>query len=218
MIEFRSSSDNGSTNGWMITSIVSIVLVIIMAGFLIWVYMNYVEQKTNVETKISAAVSKAEKEQAEADEAKFNEREKEPNTTFIGPDDYGRVSFSYPKTWSVYVESDASKGGDYKAYLNPRYVLPVNSSQQFALRVLIENDDYVDVISSYDSLIKNGKLKSSTFTVNGVDGTRYDGSFSDDIRGSAVILKIRDKALTIRTDSDTFRTDFDKLIATIVFE
>jgi hypothetical protein len=46
---------------------------------------------------------------------------------------------------------------------------------------------------------------------------RLDGSFSTDIRGSAVIFKIRDKTVTIRTDADTFKPDFENIIKTINF-
>jgi hypothetical protein len=60
-------------------------------------------------------------------------------------------------------------------------------------------------------------LKSSAVKADDQNGTRLDGSFSKDIRGSAVIFKIRDKTVTIRTDADTFRADFDALVATITF-
>ena len=49
------------------------------------------------------------------------------------------------------------------------------------------------------------------------NGTRLDGSFTEDIRGSAVIFKIRDKTVTLRSDAETFRADFDALIKTITF-
>lgn len=218
MIEFRSSSDDGATNGWMVTAIVSFVMVLVLAGLSLWAFVSYREQKTNVDTRISAAIAKAEKEQADADEAKFAEREKEPNTTFTGPDDYGRVTFKYPKTWSVYIGKDASSGGNYEAYFNPGAVQPIGTDQQFALRVLIEEKSYDKVVATYDNLVKKGDLKSSTFTANGVNGTRLDGNFSKDIRGSAVMFKVRDKTLTVRTDADTFKADFDKLAATIEFE
>ena len=154
----------------------------------------------------------------DSDEAKFIARDKEPNREFVGPDDYGRLTFNYPKTWSVYVSQDVTQGGGtYQAYLNPVSVPVVSASQQFALRVTIEQKDYDTVISSYASLVKKGDLHSSVVSVNGSNGTRLDGNFSKDIRGSAVIYKIRDKTLTIRTDADTFKPDFEALIATIKF-
>jgi hypothetical protein len=180
--------------------------------------INYNEAKTNIDGKIDEAVTTAQKTQADEDEAKFTAREKEPTRQFVGPDDYGRLTFNYPKTWSVYINKDAStQGGTYEAYLNPVSVPAVSTSQQYALRVTIEEKDYDKVVSSYGSLVKRGDLKSSSVSANGVNGTRITGSFSKDIRGAAVIFKIRDKTLTLRTDANTFLTDFNALVKTIKF-
>lgn len=211
------SRENGFANGWMIATIGLIVVTSIVSGLAVWSYINYNDQKTNVDTKVADAVSIAKKAQADADETKFIQRDKQPNRQFVGPDDYGRVTFNYPKTWGVYVNKDASNGGTYEAYLNPVTVPTVSTTQQFALRVTIEQKDYDQVITSYESLVKKGDLKSSSVTVNGASGTQLNGSFTKDIRGSAVIFKIRDKTLTIRTDAKTFTTDFEALIKTIKF-
>jgi len=202
---------------WLIIAIVGIITTLIATGVMIWALINYFDQKDNVDTKVSTAVAEARKDQADADEAKFLERDKEPNRQFIGPDDYGRLMFDYPKTWSVYVESDARNGGDYEAYLNPGFVPPVENDTQLAVRVLIEDKEYDRVISSYQSLVSRGDLKSSTVKADEQSGTRLDGAFSKDIRGSAVIFRIRDKTVTIRTDAQTFQADFNKLVQSITF-
>lgn len=199
------------------TIIVISVLLFITLIFAGWSFVSYLSQKNNVDDRIASAVSDAKKEQADADAADFAEAEKKPNLEFIGPEDYGSLSFEYPKTWSVYVASSASDGGDYEAYLNPKTVPEVTKSQKFALRVVIEQSDYEDVVDDYDKLVEDGDLDSSTISVGDVKGTRLDGSFSDDLRGSAVIFKIRDKTLTIRTDANTFMSDFNALIKTIQF-
>jgi hypothetical protein len=217
MTQIINTYEKGSAKVWMITTIGLIVLFACAAGLAVWMFMNYTDQKTNVDTKVDTAVATAKKTQADADEAKFTKREKEPNRGFVGPDDYGRVTFNYPKTWSVYVNKDVSKGGTYEAYLNPVTVPPVSATQQFALRVVIEEKDYDKVITSYDALVKKGDLNSSSISADGSKGTRLDGNFTKDIRGSAVIFKIRDKTLTIRTDANTFMADFDALIVTIKF-
>lgn len=199
---------------------IKIVIIILFAGvlaFAVWSFINYMDQKTDVDARVSTAVATAEKEQADADEAKFLARDKEPNREFVGPDDYGQLTFNYPKTWSVYINKDASSGGTYEAYMNPLTVPTVSTSQQFALRIIIEEKDYDKAIASYDALVKKGDLKSSSVTVGEATGTRLDGAFSSNIHGSAVIFKIRDKTLTIRTDAETFKTDFDALITTIKF-
>ncbi len=199
-----------------------IVLAVLFAAagaFGIWAFLEYRSARSDVDGKIAVAVSAAEKDQAEQLHAEFLEEEKKPNYRHTGPEEYGSVSFEYPKTWSVYEARNLTNSGNkYEAYFNPRIVPPVSSDEQFALRMLIEDVSYTKVVARYDSKVKRGDLKSSTFTSQGVNGTRLDGSFSKDIRGSAVIIKIRDKTLTLRTDSNTFKGDFDKLISTLKFE
>lgn len=211
------TSEQGGISGALLAIILLSIAVVGLGVLSVWAYMNYDEQKTNVDGKVALAVVEAEKKQAEKDEAKFLEREKEPNRQFAGPDDYGRLTFSYPKTWSVYVERDVAKGGSYKAYLNPVTVPPVSEKQQFALRVTIDEKDYDAVLKSYQPRVNTGKLKTGAVSANGHDGTRIEGAFTEDIRGTAVIYKIRDKTITIRTDADTFKPDFEKLITTINF-
>lgn len=209
--------EQGGVSGSLI-AIIGLTLLVVVAGSLaIWAYLNYNEQKTNVDGKVELAVAQAKKEQADEDEAKFAEREKEPNREFVGPDDFGRLTFDYPKTWSVYVARDGSSGNRYEAYLNPVTVPPVSSSQQFSLRVLIEQKDYDEVVRSYESRVEDGELRSSATSSMGHNGTRLDGNFTKDIRGSAVIYKIRDRTVTLRSDADTFKPDFNKLIKTIDF-
>ncbi|MEI6850469.1 MAG: hypothetical protein WCK26_00715 [Candidatus Saccharibacteria bacterium] len=217
IIKNNRSGESGIISGWMISTIGVIVLCLGLIGLSIWLYINYDDQKTNVDNKIDVAVTSAEKIQADKLEAKFTERDKQPNREFFGPEDYGLVTFDYPKTWSVYVNKDASKGGTFEAYLNPITVPPVSTIQQFAIRVLIEEKDYDKTIASYDALVKKGSLKASSVSFNGNSGTRLDGNFTKDIRGAAVLFKIRDKTLTIRTDAMTFidNGDYGNLIATI---
>ena len=209
--------ESGAVSGLLILIAVLSVLFLIAGSLAIWAYVNYNEQKTNVDGKIDLAVAEARKDQAEIEAEKFAEREKEPNRQFVGPDDYGRLTFDYPKTWSVYVAKDISEGGTYQAFLNPVTVPPVSDKQQFSLRVSIEQTDYDQVLKTYDARIKKGDLRSGGFSANGHNGIRFDGNFSKDIRGSAVVMKLRDKTVTVRTDADTFKPDFDKLIQTINF-
>ena len=212
----------GEVDGWMISTIGLIVLVIGAGSLAIWAVMNYQEQKTNVDGKIERAVTEGKKEQLEEDEEKFAEREKEPRRDFVSPDDVGRLTFTYPKTWSVYVDQDpvaqGKSGGDYKAYLHPITVPPVDiRNQQFAVRVSILSENYNEYLKGYERDIDKGELRSSTVTVNGENGVRLDGNFSKEIRGSAVIFKIRDKTAVVQSDADTFRHDFNDLIKTIKF-
>lgn len=209
--------ENGEANIWLILTISFMVTTVGLGGAFAWALTNYFDQKDNVDTKVSTAVTEAVKKQADKDAATFEEEDKKPNRQFAGPEDFGSLSFSYPKTWSVYVDDDASGDGTYKAYLNPVSVPPVNDKTQYALRVTIETKDYDLALNPYTTIVKKGDLKSSTVKVNGVDATRLDGNFSKDIRGSAVIFKLRDKTVTVRTDADTFKGDFEAIVASMKF-
>jgi hypothetical protein len=202
---------------WMSMTFVFIFTTLVSSGIAVWAYVNYVDQKNNVDSKVSVAVAAAVKEQADKDAANFLEKEKQPNRQFVGPDDYGRLSFDYPKTWSVYVAKDASEGGSYEAYFNPGAVPEINAKQQYALHVTIQDQDYDKVVDGYKRLVSSGDLKSSAVSLDGQNGTRLDGSFTKDIRGYAVIVKIRDKTVTVRSDAETFKGDFEALIKTITF-
>lgn len=202
---------------WLILTFVFIFTTLAASGVAVWAYLNYRDQKYNTDSKISAAVASAVKTQADKDAADFLQKEKQPNRQFSGPSDYGTLSFDYPKTWSVYEAKDAISGGTYEAYFNPGVVPPVSSTQQYALHVTIENKDYDKVVDTYKSSVSLGTLTSSSFTTNEQTGTRLDGAFTKDIRGQAVIFKIRDKTVTIRSDAVTFKQDFDTLIKTIDF-
>jgi hypothetical protein len=202
---------------WLIIAIVFITTTILALGAGGYALYNYLDQKDNVDAKVSTAVNTAVKNQADKDAADFLQKEKQPNRQFAGPEDYGRLSFDYPKTWSIYVNKDTSSGDTYAAYFNPVSVPPILDSTQYALRVTIEQKDVEKVIASYDTLVKKGDLKASAVKADGTDGTRLDGNFTKDIRGSAVIFKIRDKTVTIRSDAETFKGDFNALIATITF-
>lgn len=195
------------------------VFMVAFAGLAIWAYLNYMDQKNNVDSKISTAVATAEKKLGDDLEAKFIQREKEPLKSFTGPTDYGSLNFRYPKTWSVYVSNDGTKGTGYESYFSPGSVASVNSNtSRYALHVAIVNDSYEEVLADYEKLVEKGDLKSSAVkSANDQNGTRLDGSFSKDIRGAAVVFKIRDKTAIIQTDADTFKADFDALVPTISF-
>ncbi|MDR0397950.1 MAG: hypothetical protein LBH36_02085 [Candidatus Nomurabacteria bacterium] len=211
---------SGEVDTWMIVNIVLGVLFLAASGFAVWAFISYQDQKNNVDSIVAERVATAKKEQADEDDEKFSQREKEPNRGFVGPEDYGRLTFKYPKTWSVYVASDASNGGNYEAYLNPITVPTVSSREIFALRVTIYDRDFDQLNKTYEPLVKKGDLKSTPLeTIGETDATgiRYDGAITRNMRGSLIVFKLRDKSVVMQTDAETFKPDFDALIKTIDF-
>lgn len=214
----KNNGERGAVSGLLVAVIALGVLVLGIGSFAIWAFVGYNDAQSDVDGKIAVAVAQAKEEKGNEDEAKFAEREKQPNTKFVAPDDYCGLSFMYPKTWSAYESEQITNGGDFKAYLNPKTVPPVSATTQFALRVTIEQKDYDDVISQYSGLIQKGTLVSSSTNSQGKSGQRISGDFSKNIRGDAVIYRCRDKTITVRTDAkDTFKSDFEAIIRTIDF-
>ncbi|MBC7512073.1 hypothetical protein H7142_00215 [Candidatus Saccharibacteria bacterium] len=213
-----SSYERGAINPSTLTIIGLAVFTVVFAGMSVWAFINYMDQKNNVDAKVSTAVTEAEKKLGDKLEADFIERDKQPLKSFTGPSDYGTLGFKFPKTWSVYVSNDGSKGTGYEAFFNPGAVPSVDAaSSRYALRIAIVNEQYETVIDGYANLVEKGTLKSSTTKANGETGTRLEGNFTKDIRGSAVIFKIRDKSVIVQSDADTFKDDFNALVATITF-
>jgi cytoskeletal protein RodZ len=217
MIHRKHTRERGEISGLQVTVIGLAVLVLGLGSFGIWAFVSYQDAQQNVDSKIDVAVANGKKDQQDEDETKFSEREKEPNKTFKGPDDYCGLTFNYPKTWSAYEANDIKNGGDYEAYLSKDIVKPVSADQQYALRVLIEQKDFDDVTKQYDPLVAKGSLHNGVTTSEGQEGLRLDGNFSKNIRGAAVIYKCRAYTITLRTDADTFKPDFEKIIRTISY-
>ena len=208
--------ERGVVNGWMIGTIGCLVLFLIAGSLAIWMFMSYTQEKNNTDSAVEVAVAKAKSEQSEIDQKKFSEEAKNPRVEFVGLAEYGRVSFMYPKTWSVYIDKDGSDRGDYAAYLHPAIVPPAGSkASRFAMRLEVLNKDFDTVLNTYQSKIKKGELTSSSKEFNGITATRIDGLFEKDLRGSVVLMKVRDKTVRFSTDADTFKPDFQAILDTV---
>lgn len=209
----RLSDQRGEFNPLIVITIVLGVLFVAAGGFGIWAYINYSDQKNNVDQKISAAESEARRAQSEADQTTFAEQEKLPNQQFVGPDDLGRVAFMYPKTWSSYVDKDGSNG-TFEAYFQPGTVPPLSSKTPYALRVSIDDKSYESSLDSYSDAVKKGDIKSTAATVNGMSGNRLEGKIEKDVDGVMLVFKVRDKTLKIYTESRTFQADLENTVLT----
>ena len=215
----RRRHEVGAINGSIIAIIALVLLVLVFGSFGIWAFINYQDQKTDVDGKIKEASAKAVLESEQKQQAAFEKKEKEPLRQFVGPSDYGRLTFDYPKTWSAYQATDVSEGGGvtYEAYLNPVLVPPVGETTKFALRITIEQKTYDQSVADYSKQVEDGELKSSVYSDGTHTGTRLVGNFNDDIYGTAVLIKMRDRTLTLRTDGDVFKEDFEALLKTVKF-
>lgn len=212
----KSMKQKGYVNSWMIMAIGAFVLFLIAGGFAIWSFMEYSQTKNGVDARVQVETAKAKAEQAEDDQRKFLEETKKLLIEFVGPSEYGRVSFMYPKIWSVYIDRDGSDRGDYVAYLHPKEVPSIhNKDSRFAMRLEIINKDFNTVLKNYEQKVKKGELSSSSVEFNGIAATRIDGALSKELRGTVVLMKVNDKTIRFSTDADTFKPDFEAVLKTL---
>ena len=187
--------------------------------FAVYFFMQFNELKTDFDLQKDAAVAEAVAKQQDEDNAKFAEAEKLPYKQFSGPSDYGSISFEYPKTWNVYIDSDGlSNNSDFISYFRPEQVDSIkDSSSRFALRFKILNQQITNVQKQYDSKIQSGKMTSSIFNAdnNNITGTKYVGEIDKDMNGIVVLIKVNDKTAIFQTDSMVYQQDFETLISKI---
>ena len=214
-----------------ISSLVKIIAIIVLSllavtfiGLFIWMMLERNEAQSDLDGKINAAVLAAKDEQSKSDRTKCQQEKEYPYMTFVGPEDYGRLSFQYPKTWSVYIDKPATTGGDFNAYMNPIQVDAVSENTINALRVTILNKSFETVTQEYQRIVdrreSNLTVRSIVIgpTDNQITANIYEGTIPNtELSGYIVTFKIRDKTAILQTDSVLFKDAFDKLLTTVTF-
>lgn len=218
-MNMRRRMEVGAINGSIFAIIALVILVLVFGSFSIWAYINYLDQKQDVDSKIDEAVATAVLKENKKSEEAIEKYKNETTTLFVGPSDYGRLTFEYPKFWSAYQATDVSGGGGvtYQAYLNPVLVPPVSDTTKVALRITIEQKTFDQSVADYQKQIEKGQLKSSAYSDGSHTGTKLVGNFNEDIYGTAVLIKMRDRTLTIRTDGEVFNDNFESILKTVKF-
>ena len=198
--------------------IVVSLLAVLFIGLFIWMWVKWNDASTNVKGKVDVAVAEAKNELQTKLESEFEEKEKYPYKVFTGPTDLGELSFEYPKTWSLYVQSSANRGGDYAAYLNPGQVNVVQDDTVMALRVSIKGTLFDQAISDFAEKVRSGDMTLSTTVVNGNNVNVYTGKLDNEYKGIICVFKLRDKTVMLQTDSTSvFSDDFYRILKTVKF-
>lgn len=198
--------------------IVVSLLAVLFIGLFIWMWVKWNDASTNVKGKVDVAVAEAKNELQTKLESEFEEKEKYPYKVFTGPTDLGELSFEYPKTWSLYVQSSANRGGDYAAYLNPGQVNVVQDDTVMALRISIKDTLFDQAISDFAEKVRSGDMTLSTTVVNGNNVNVYTGKLDNEYQGIICVFKLRDKTVMLQTDSTSvFSDDFYRILKTVKF-
>lgn len=208
----------GEINVLLVPLMLMVVLFITAAGFGYWAWTERQDYKNNSDLKSAAAADVARKEEGISKDKAFAEAEKSPFESFDGPETYGSIRVDYPKTWSVYVESSASRNQPLDVYFNPR-IVPSTADREsvYALRIEVVEQSYSKVVDSFTSSVKSGKVTVVPYTlpkVPGEVGIKVDGNFltGKENTGSMVVLPLRDKSIKIWTENEQAKADFNNII------
>lgn len=188
-------------------------------GFALWAFAGMQENQSNLDEKIAAASAIAVEKAEAAKEADFAEREKNPFRQYAGPAQFGSVTFSYPKTWSMYLEQ-AEKGTVLDLYAQPNQIVGLGSENSFAFRVQILSTSYDREAEKIQKLAEDGKATVTAFRPVNVPselGLRAVGEVDNKKQGVLVLLPQRDKTIKIWTESTDYSGDFDAIIASLTF-
>lgn len=207
----RKLDNSGSINVLLIPFIITLVFFLGTFGFAMWAYSERSDYKNNVDEKIATAVQVAKDQLSTEKDNEFIEREKEPLKDYKSPAQLSSVSIKYPKTWSAYVD----EGDKLNGYFSPGYVKGTRSGAAYALRIELADKPFDEVARSFDSDVKQGKVKTKAYkpvNVKGVVGLRIDGEIDTDKQGVMILIPLREKTLKLWTESDQYKGDLEKHI------
>jgi len=200
---------------WIASLVVTILLLFGAIGFGVWAYLGRQDFKFNSDKKVAAAVDIAKQQESSAKDKEFIEKEKNPLTTYISSDTVGTIKLFYPKTWSVYMDESGSGNLPLSGLMHPKFVPGLQSKTAFALEVKVNNQNYANMMRQYESKSKSGLVTVTAFRLANVPdvlGSRVDGEINNSQQGAIVLLPLRDKTITISTQSQQYKGDFDNII------
>jgi hypothetical protein len=197
----------------LLIPVILLTLLLIGAGTLaVWAFNERQVYKDHSDKKVAIAVEANTTTVQAKDASDFAEQAKQPLKTYVGPEAYGSVHISYPKTWSAYVDTTGTATG-LNGYFAPDVVPSISApSSTFALRVQVLQTAYSHIVNQFSGLVKQGKITVAPYSlpkVPSIVGVRVDGQIATDKQGSMVVLPLRDKTLEISTEANAFLPDFN---------
>jgi len=215
----RTIGEQGEMAALLIPVILLAVLFVGAASFAVWAYSGMNNYKNNVDAKISTAVTANTQSVQAADAKQYAQAAKNPLKEYIGPDAYGSVKVSYPKTWSAYVDTTNSNT-PLDAYFQDGFVPSTDSqpAQTYDLRVQVNAQSYSAVMQQYASLISQGQVSGKPYSlpkVPNVVGTEITGQVdlnNPTSTGTMVLLPLRSYTLMIWTESSDYLPDFNTYV------
>ena len=207
-------SERGAAAGVILGFVSLGTLLMIFVAVSAWAISERSTYKTKSDQLVASAVEKNTEDVKTKLQKDFAEKEKSPYRTFVGPEEYGSIRVTYPKTWSVYAAGGSSEPVDI--YMDPGVVRENQSDKSsYALRVQVDSQSYANVLQQFANSTSNGETKVSPYklpTNEKVIGSRIEGQIDSQTKGSMVVLPLRDRSIKVWTESDAAKADFDAVI------
>ena len=138
--------------------------------------VDYNKLSNNFDSKLESSLTEKIDDELTKLEREYTTKYNQPNNKFVGPEDYGRVEFEYPRTWNVYVATDnSSNGGNYASYFNPDVVPPVGKNTAYAMSFEIVSDSFETVTKKYNDTKKAHPTKPDAPLKMRFVGLSYQG-------------------------------------------
>ena len=209
-------NQHGQINVLLIPLITAIVFLLVAIGFGGWAYSSRQDYKVNSDKKVAVAVAAAKEAESTAKDTAFAEELKKPLATYSGPSTFGSLVVKYPKNWSAYIDDVGQGNVPINAYFYPQIIPSLTASTTtFALRFQVVTDSYASIVAAYGQDAKQGKVTITPYNlpqVSTVIGVKIDGALSQSIKGTMIVLPVRDSTLKIWTENSLFADDFANLV------
>jgi len=209
-------NQDGAVSGLGVSLVLTVLLLLGALGFGGWAFSQRQDYKNNVDAKIAEATDKKADEVGAQKEKEFAEREKQPLKAYNGPEAFGSLHIEFPKTWSGYVDDTGNGGASVDGYFAPGMVPSVNNQNSaFALRVQVINQPYAQILKTFESQQKAGKLRASAYALPKlpkVVGVQLNGQLSNQKTVTMVVLPLRAQTLQIWTEGTQYVGDFNASI------
>lgn len=206
----------GEIDTLLIPLIISVLLLFGALGFGYWAFSGRQDYKNNVDQKIAVAVQQANQQLTTQLNAQFAQQEKSPYSTYDGPEAFGSLKVTYPRTWSSYVAEEDQGGTPINGYFYPGTVPDVtNQNNSFALRVQVMEQSYSQTLAQYQGQQQSGQVTVKPYAlpkVPSVVGTYLTGQIQSQKQGEMVLLPLRSQTLAIWTEATGFEGDFNNTI------
>jgi hypothetical protein len=216
----------GAVSGIAISLVMTITILVFVLIFGVWAFMSRQDYKNNVDAKIQVAVQAAKQQAAVTENAEYNQQVKQPYLSFQGPEQYGSISFKYPKTWNAYINGvGASSSNLINGYFVPGILTTVSDGTiDFALRIQVLTQPYAGIVQGFTSQAAAAHgITANAYTlplVPNTVGVEVSGPLSVATSGGTatmVILPERTNTIEIWTDGSQYLSDFNNVLASFSF-